>query len=109
MEAQENEFCIMGEGSFFVHNHLYRFFNHRINGTARHEIFFGTANRKKSIKTGLVVFLKPEDHNMSEYGVHGRYGHDFDLYLKQTGQRKAMEYYKWSVDDFRKVFGKSYL
>ena len=109
MEAQENEFCIMGEGSFFAHNHLYRFFNHRINGTARHEIFFGTANRKKSIKYGLVVFIRPEDHNMSEYGVHNRKGHEFDMHLKKLGQKRAMDEYAWTTREFIDIFGKNYL
>lgn len=78
----------------------------RREGLHRHEIFFGK-NRKTSIKYGLVVFLTPEMHNMSNAGVH--FNHEFDLYLKQTGQEAAMQYYGWDIDQFREVFGKNYL
>lgn len=76
---------------------------------AWHHIVNGTANRKKSIKYGLVVFIKPEDHNMSEYGVHNRKGHEFDMYLKKIGQERAMDEYKWTTDEFINIFGKSYI
>ena len=79
----------------------------RFEGSHRHEVFFGTGNRQKSIKLGLVVFLTPEMHNMSNYGV--LFDKAFDYELKQIGQRAAMEKYNWSVDDFRKEFGKNYL
>ena len=69
----------MNEGMFLTKEHCYRYYSERLCGTVRHEIFFGTANRKKSIKYGLVVFIMPEDHNMSEDGGHGRRGHAFDL------------------------------
>ncbi|MBO5463761.1 MAG: hypothetical protein J6A49_10675 [Clostridia bacterium] len=79
----------------------------RFEGSHRHEVFFGTGNRQKSIKLGLVVFLTPEMHNMSNYGVH--FNKAFDYELKQIGQRAAMEKYNWSVDDFRREFGRNYL
>lgn len=75
-------------------------------GLHRHEVFFGS-NRQKSIKYGLVVFLTPEMHNMSNNGVH--FNHEFDLYLKQIGQKTAMKYYNWDIDQFREIFGKNYL
>nr|DAG61195.1 MAG TPA: hypothetical protein [Caudoviricetes sp.] len=103
------EFSIMHEGMFFTPEHCYRYYSERLYGTVRHEIFFGTANRKKSIKYGLVVFIRPEDHNMSEYGVHCRKGHDFDAYLKKYGQHIAMQTYGWNKEKFRNIFGKSYL
>ncbi len=78
----------------------------RKSGLHRHEVFFGK-NRQKSIKYGLVVFLKPEMHNMSHFGVH--FNHEFDLYLKQIGQKAAMDYYGWDIDQFREIFGKNYL
>lgn len=103
------EFCIMNDGMFFTSEHCYRYYSERLCGTVRHEIFFGTANRKKSIKYGLVVFIRPEDHNMSEYGVHNRKGHEFDMYLKKLGQERAMDEYAWTTDEFIDIFGKSYL
>lgn len=78
----------------------------RFSGAHRHEVFFG-ANRQKSIEYGLVVFLTPAMHNMSDKGVH--FNREFDLKLKRIGQAAAMERYGWTVDEFRKIFGKSFL
>lgn len=72
----------------------------------RHEIFYGTANRKKSIKDGLVVFLTPEMHNMSDNGVH--FNRELDIYLKQNAQKAWMEHYNKTVDDFIREYGKNY-
>ena len=72
----------------------------------RHEVFFGP-NRQKSIKDGLVVFLSPEMHNMSNHGVH--FNREFDLYLKRIGQQAWMEHYKKTVEDFIREYGKNYL
>lgn len=71
----------------------------------KHEIFFGTANRKLSIKYGLVVPLCGRHHNMSNEGVH--FNRKLDLKLKQQGQ-KAFEYHYPDLD-FIKIFGKSFL
>lgn len=72
----------------------------------RHEVFFGK-NRQLSIKYGLVVFLTPENHNLSNKGVH--FNKDFDLYLTRIAQTTAMQYYGWSTEEFIKIFGKNYL
>ena len=74
----------------------------------RHEVFFGRAYRKKSIKDGLIVFLTPQLHR-GDYGVHGKYGKDFNLYLKQIGQRAWQEYYNKTKEDFIARYGKNYL
>lgn len=34
---------------------------------------------------------------------------EMDKELKVICQERAMEYYGWSVDDFRKTFGKNFL
>ena len=96
----KEEFCIMPP------NPLYsiRRSNERCH---RHEVFFGTANRHKSIKDGLVVFLKPEEHNMSSRGVH--FNREFDLYLKQIGEKAWCEYYGKTIDDFIKEYGRNYI
>jgi hypothetical protein len=73
----------------------------------RHEVFYGFANRKKSIRDGLVVFLQPEMHNMSNRGVH--HNIEFDLYLKRIGQKAWMEYYGKTIDDFINEYGRNYL
>ena len=73
----------------------------------RHEVFFGTANRQKSISDGLVVFLTPEMHNMSNKGVH--FNREFNLYLKRIGQQTWMDYYNKTAEDFIREYGKNYL
>lgn len=92
------EFCIMPESQLYS--------TERRDGLHRHEVFYG-ANRQKSIKYGLVVFLTPEMHNMSDYGVH--FNKDLNDELRCIGQKAAMEYYGWSVDQFRDIFGANYL
>lgn len=93
------ELCIMPE------SHLYE--TERRPGLHRHEVFFGTDNRRKSIELGLVVFLTPEMHNMSNQGVH--FNKAFDYELKKIGQKAAMEKYDWSCEEFREQFGRNYL
>lgn len=106
-----SEKCIIPAGVFYSNNnkHMYRWASQRMSGLVRHEIFFGTANRQKSIEYGLVVFIRPEDHNASSYGVHCINGHDFDDYLKKYGQYIAMQTYGWTTEDFTNLFGKNYL
>lgn len=72
-----------------------------------HEVFFGTANRKLSIKYGLCVCLCARHHNMSNEGVH--FNKALDTKLKVHAQKIAMKHYGWTVDDFREIFGKNYL
>lgn len=69
-----------------------------------HHIFRGTANRKKSEKYGLKVWLCRNHHTGPE-GVHNN--PDMDRVLKQMGQRKFEETH--SRSDFIKEFGRNYL
>ena len=96
----KKEFCIMRDNP-----PLWR--NKRFNGSHRHEVFFGTRNRQKSIEDGLVVFLKPELHNMSKDGVH--FNQQFRDMMQKEAQRQWMAYYDNSIDDFIKRYGKNYL
>ena len=99
MEIPVNEeFSIMPKGEWWD--------NERFPGSHRHEVFFGK-NRQLSIKYGLVVFLRPELHNMSNDGVH--FNKLSDTALKQIGQRTAMRYYGWTTEDFIRIFGRNYL
>lgn len=68
---------------------------------------FGGKNRKISEKYGLKVWLKGELHNLSDIGVH--FNPALDKKLKAEAQKRAMEYYGWTVDDFVRIFGKNYL
>lgn len=73
---------------------------------ATHEIFFGTANKKKSIEDGMCVNLCGPHHNLGSEGVH--FNHELDLKLKQEGQRKWEATYG-DREAFRKRYGRSYL
>lgn len=66
---------------------------------------FGGANRKLSEKYGLKVYL--HHHKCHLHGVHKNA--ELNKMLKAKVQELAMNYYGWSVDDFRKIFGKSYI
>lgn len=68
---------------------------------------FGGANRKLSEKYGLTVLLCHNCHNEPPDGVH--FNPEIMQNLHEVGQRAAMLLYDWSVEDFRKIFGKSYI
>lgn len=68
----------------------------------RHEIYHG-AYRQKSKELGLWVPLCHSCHMR----LHQRAA-EMDAALKCSGQLAAQEYYGWSVDEFRRCFGKNY-
>jgi hypothetical protein len=73
----------------------------------KHHIF-GGANRKKSEKYGLYVFLcGNECHRNGKYAVHKN--KDTMLFLHKYGQQKAMEEQVWTIDKFIEEFGKNYM
>lgn len=72
---------------------------------AHHHLIPGTPGRQLSEKYGLVVALCPRCHER----IHGKYGADELRMLRQYGQRLCMHNEKWTVDQFREVFGKNYL
>lgn len=78
---------------------------HTTQDLHKHEVFFGTANRKLSIKYGLVISLCGIHHNLSNKGIH--YNKELDLKWKRKAQKKFEEFYPDL--DFRKIFGKSVL
>lgn len=72
----------------------------------KHHIFFGTGNRKNSEKYGCWCYLCARHHNMSDDGVH--FNEAFNLKLKQYCQKRFEEQIG-SREEFRRIFGKSYL
>lgn len=72
----------------------------------RHEIFFGV-NRRKSKELGLWVYLCHNGCHQGPHGVHT--DRRLDLMVKARAQRRAMEVYGWTVEDFRAQFGKSWI
>lgn len=71
----------------------------------RHHIFYGTANRKQSEKYKLTVYLCQE-HHTGNTGVH--FQKDLDMHLKKIAQ-EHFEAEIGSREDFRRIFGRSYL
>lgn len=96
-QKKEKDFCIMPKNKSYS--------TERMQGLARHEVYFGTANRKLSIEDGLVVFLTPAMHNASKEGVH--FNKKFDTKLKKIAQKAWMEYYKKTKEEFIQRYGKS--
>lgn len=69
-----------------------------------HEIFYGSANRKKSIEYGCYISICGHHHNLSNQGVH------FDKQLDITLKRIAQECFEgiYGHDKFMEIFKKNY-
>lgn len=78
---------------------------HAKTGLHKHHIFFGK-NRSMSERNGFTCHLCWNDHE-GTYGVHGKYGDELDLRLKQDCQRKYEESHP--REEFMKLVGKNYL
>lgn len=87
---QSNKECYVCKTTFGLHDH---------------HIIFGTANRKKSEKYGLKVWLCQE-HHTGQTGVH--FNKALDLKLKKIAQRN-FEKIQGSREQFLKEFGKNFL
>lgn len=74
-------------------------------GLHDHHIFYGSSNRKNSETHGLKVWLCGYHHNLSNNGVH--FNKQLDTELKQLAQAKYEETH--TRDEFRAIFGKSWL
>lgn len=73
----------------------------------RHHLF-GGAYRDKSEKYGLVIDLCHNScHIFGPRAVHRN--HETMMILKAQGQLKAMREQNWTVEDFIREFGRSYL
>lgn len=68
---------------------------------------FGGSSRDTSEHYGLKVRLCHNCHNEYPNGVHQNKA--TRQALQAFAQNKAMEHYGWSVEDFRKIFHKSYI
>lgn len=97
----KKEFCIMPNDELSYRT------ERTIHYNERHEVFFGS-NRQKSINNGLIVFLTSENHR-GTFGVHGKEGKAFNLYLKEIAQKTWQEYYNKTTEEFIKRYGKNYL
>ena len=69
---------------------------------------FGGKNRSKSDEYGLTVRLHATRcHNFGKNSVH--INAEVRKKLQAEVQRKAMEYYEWTVEKFIEIFGRNYL
>lgn len=73
----------------------------------KHHIF-GGSNRRNSERYGLVVPLHHNRcHIFGERAVHNCRATMDELHRR--GQKLAMEQQGWTVEEFRRVFGRNYL
>lgn len=79
----------------------------RFEGSHKHHVFGGMPNRKHSDEDGLVIFLTPEYHNMSNKGIHAN--KEFDLYAKRKAQMAWQEFYGKTVEQFIARYGRNWL
>lgn len=75
-------------------------------GSHKHHVF-QNANRKRSERDGLFIYLTPEMHNMSDKGIH--FNQPFMEYAHYKGQLAWMQYYKKTKEEFIEEYGKNYL
>lgn len=69
---------------------------------------FGGANRKKSEKYGLKIYIHHNKcHIFGENSVHKNA--KVDRAVKKVAQKRAMKRYGWSIEEFREIFGKNYI
>lgn len=69
---------------------------------------FGGALRKKSERYGLTVYLHHDRcHIFGENAVHKNAR--INRKVQAFAQKKAMDHYGWSIEDFIKEFYKNYL
>lgn len=79
------------------------YFNKKTKECQKHHIFGNVANRPKSEQYGLFIWLTEEQH---------RYLHDHPLEMikiKKIAQATFMNHYNKTVDEFRKLFGRSWI
>jgi hypothetical protein len=93
LSKKKEEFSIMNN------TNLWR--NERFPGSHRHEVFEGI-HRQDCIKDGLVIYLTPELHNMSDKGIH------FDVAFRKFAENQAkmcwMRYYEKTEEEFNKKY-----
>ena len=81
--------------------------NRNLETLDEHHVFSGP-DRKKSEKYGLKVYLHHgKCHIFGEDSAHKN--NEVRMKLCRDAQLKAMEHYGWTEDEFREIFGRSYL
>lgn len=81
----------------------------RFCGSKRTEVFDETANRKKSIEDGLVIFLKPKDYITGKHSFHLDPQNPRWIKVRRIAQKRWMEFYNKTPEQFIKRYGRNYL
>ena len=76
-------------------------------GLEEHHVYSGYGIRPLSEKYGLKVYLCHDCHNEPPNGVHQNKKRR--LLLQRVVQKKAMQHYKWTTEQFIEIFRKNYL
>lgn len=76
-------------------------------GLECHHVYGGNPNRKLSEKYGLKIWLRADYHRDTPHCIHK--DKEFREKVQHDVQLIAMEHYGWSVDDFRQIFGRSFI
>ena len=87
---QKEKECLVCKTTFNLHKHH----------------VFGAANRPLSEKHGMTIWLCARHHNMSNEGIH--FKKDLDIKVKEYAQ-SIFEANLGDRNDFRRIFGRSYL
>lgn len=77
--------------------------------TEEHHIFGGKANRPKSEKYGLKVYLCHDCHNRDKKHKSIHFDKEEMLKLHKIGEQAFIDYYKLTKWDFKAIFGRNYL
>lgn len=79
------------------------YFTKKTKGCQKHHIFGGVANRPKSEKYGLFIWLTSEQHDYLHKHPKEMLG------IKKEAQKSFMKYYNKTAAEFRSIFGKNWL
>lgn len=99
--SKKEEWSIMPPSPYYSTKRFY--------GSERNEVFGGTANRKKSIEDGLVIFLTPEDHRTGKHSFHLDPQNPRWVEVRKIAQKRWMEFYNKTPEQFIKRYGRNYL
>lgn len=97
----KEEFCIMPPSPYYS--------TKRFEGSERNEVFGGNPNRQHSIEDGLVIFLTAEDHRTGKNSYHRNPQNPKWVEVRKMAQRRWMEFYNKTEEQFRKRYGRSWL
>ena len=79
------------------------YYTKKTRGCQKHHIFGGVANRPKSEKYGLFIWLTLKQHDYLHKHPKEMLG------IKKEAQKSFMKYYDKTIEEFIEIFGRSWL